>query len=523
MLNLTHENAQLKNLSPAQARLAVHNAMCDLAKRSRGITFVYVLAAGFFLFFDPSLQTHAWLLYPLAAALALISVLRVYLIRKISYVHTHSSESTLLSFTLLCLLNIFLMSLFCALCIYFSSRPELTSLILVVMVGLTGGALGTVTIFQSLWLGYVICAWLPVSIASLVILHDLDQSGIFILLFSLSFALVSLGVGKRISYEYWRSRVAYCRLENQAQEIETARQLLEEKEYELRKHHLHLQELVNEQTQELLIAKESAEKSNLAKSEFLANMSHEFRTPMHAILSFSRFGIEKADKNSSEDTQRYFSQINESGKRLLTLIDNLLDLSKMNAEKMDYHFAPHDLGNVIQRCLSEQETRLQERELQVRYHQRAFTANVYCDQERMQQVITNLLSNAIKFSPRGGQIAITLESTSLSPGRRKSDTSHVPGLQLRICDQGQGIPESELKTIFNQFIQCSRRQPGTHGTGLGLAITQEIIEAHGGKIWASNLGNGGAEFCFVVPVTPSAMTTTSCPSQTKSILVSAVE
>jgi signal transduction histidine kinase len=230
-------------------------------------------------------------------------------------------------------------------------------------------------------------------------------------------------------------------------------------------------------------------RQNQAKSEFLDNMSHELRTPMHAILSFARFGIKNIDKEDKAKNLKYFTVINSSSERLLVLLNDLLDLSKLEAGRMELDIEKNNLHQVFESCLSEQETRLLERNITIKT---TFDGNclIRFDAVRIGQVITNLLSNAIKFSPEGKTISIAISSTSIA---------NQPALCFKIEDEGVGIPKDELDTIFYKFTQSSKTKSNAGGTGLGLAICKDIIALHQGKIWAENGINGGAIFQFDIP------------------------
>ncbi|RDH86931.1 MAG: hypothetical protein DIZ77_06505 [endosymbiont of Seepiophila jonesi] len=256
-------------------------------------------------------------------------------------------------------------------------------------------------------------------------------------------------------------------------------------------------DITNRKTMEQVLteAKNMAEQANQAKSEFLANMSHELRTPMHAILSFSSFGLENGETAERQKLIEYFTHIQASGTRLLILLNDLLDLSKLEAGRMALEYQPNDLKCVAESAIHELRRHIADQGVLCELLPPEIDTIGEFDALRIGQVITNLLSNAIKFTATGGHIQI-----SISQERLEIDGQEMPGLQLSVLDQGVGIPEAELNTIFDKFIQSSKTRTGAGGTGLGLAISKEIIEAHAGRIWAENNLEQGAQFHFLIPV-----------------------
>ncbi len=255
------------------------------------------------------------------------------------------------------------------------------------------------------------------------------------------------------------------------------------------------QQRVYEREHRLALEKlyEAAETANQAKTEFLANMSHELRTPLHTILSFATFGLKKAVSGERKDLLQYFEKIDRGGKTLLALINDLLDIAKLESGRARYDPVQFDLRAIAHCVADEFSSMADHRGISIRLQPTGFAPIVLADQAKMMQVLRNLLSNAIKFSPDGSVIEIELSRVGMA-------------VQVAVCDQGIGIPEDELETIFDKFIQSSKTRTGAGGTGLGLAICREILSGHQGRIWAENRAEGGAVVRFEIPLAPANLT-----------------
>lgn len=271
---------------------------------------------------------------------------------------------------------------------------------------------------------------------------------------------------------------------------------------ELRRHRDHLHELVVERTARLDEALQQARGASQAKSEFLANMSHELRTPMHAILSFSQLGIRRVDAGNQARLIQYFQRIELSAKRLLELINELLDLSKLEAGRLVLTPSRVDVLDLLSHARTQLESLLLARDLHIVIDISAPTTQIYADPLRISQIIFNLLANAIKFSPSGGTIRLELGAAELALpiGGRTGDHGLQPALAIRFIDHGIGIPEAELETIFDKFVQSTATRTGAGGTGLGLAISRAIAKQHHGTIVAHNNVGGGACFTVILPI-----------------------
>ena len=247
-------------------------------------------------------------------------------------------------------------------------------------------------------------------------------------------------------------------------------------------------------TEQALTEKHRAEVANQEKSRFLANMSHELRTPMHAILNFTALALKRSDDSKQE---RFLQNIRTSGVRLTALLDNLLDLSKLEAEKMEADFVFQDMATLIKNAVSEMSSLAKDKAIQVKIDADKKLECMF-DQKLMFQVIVNLLSNAVKFSPENSQIEIALTNVESQEGEADSNM-----IQVSVSDQGVGIPEDQLEMVFDKFYQSSTTRSQAGGTGLGLPICKEIIALHKGKIWVESSSKGsdaGSVFYFQIPI-----------------------
>ncbi|MBL8014250.1 MAG: response regulator [Candidatus Omnitrophica bacterium] len=247
-----------------------------------------------------------------------------------------------------------------------------------------------------------------------------------------------------------------------------------------------LEEEVLTRTDEALKAQLRAEKANRAKSEFLADISHELRTPLHGILSFSKFGMDRIGMLKEEKIKQYFLEIQASAQRLLHLIDALLDLSKLESGKMTYQFKREKLSNVVKNVVNEFDVISQEKNIRIKFEEPNTDDFVELDETQMMQVVRNLLANAVKFSYEGREVFMGITSQN----------GHV---EFFIKDSGIGIPQDELQSIFNPFVQSSKSKTGAGGTGLGLSIARNIVLAHKGDIWAESSQDSGSVFHFKIP------------------------
>ena len=276
--------------------------------------------------------------------------------------------------------------------------------------------------------------------------------------------------------------------------LDDQRRSLKKMNDQLRTYNEDLKIRVKGRTADLLKALKAEEYANQAKSEFLANMSHEIRTPLHHIKSFSGFGIKAFAEGRTEKLEFYFKKIYESENRLEILLENLLDLSVLEAGKAEFQIEKYDVLQIIDIVRINFKTKLEEKKLCLKIIKPEFSTRMFCDNLKIQQLFQNLILNAIEFSPEGKEIWVSFKQSELQLEERP-----VPALMVLVNDQGLGIPENERSSVFEKFTQSSKTKTGSGGKGLGLAICSEIVIGHQGKIWVENNANGGACFIFVLP------------------------
>ena len=243
----------------------------------------------------------------------------------------------------------------------------------------------------------------------------------------------------------------------------------------------------------LRMTKEAAESASRAKSEFLANMSHEIRTPMNAVIGMTELLEFSA---LSEEQREMVGTIQSSGKALLSLINDILDLSKIEAGKLAFDNSRFSFRETVESTVGVFGPLVQDRDVRISlYYQASCPEWVRSDETRLRQVLFNLVGNAVKFTPRG-EIAISVSA------RRQTERMRY---HVAVRDTGIGIPASRLGAIFDPFSQVESAYNRTSsGTGLGLAISKRLVEALGGEIWVESVEGEGStfHFTFQTPVTP---------------------
>ena len=229
------------------------------------------------------------------------------------------------------------------------------------------------------------------------------------------------------------------------------------------------------------------EVANKHKSEFLANMSHELRTPLNAIIGFSEVLRERLFGDVNEKQDDYLKDIHSSGRHLLSLINDILDLSKIEAGRMELEPSTFELRGVMENALTLVRERAQRHEILLGLDVGADIGDVTADERKLKQILVNLLTNAVKFTPDGGRVDVNA---------RRDGADIV----IAVADTGIGIAPEDQEAVFEEFRQVGRSYTNKQeGTGLGLALTRKFVELHGGRIWLESTPGKGSTFTFTLP------------------------
>ncbi len=236
---------------------------------------------------------------------------------------------------------------------------------------------------------------------------------------------------------------------------------------------------------ELELRSRESERANQLKTEFLGNMSHELRSPLHTVIGFAELLAEEKEGALSQKQRRFLGHIQNDALHLLDLINDLLDLSKIEGGQLELRYETFDIGAVIEEALSSVRPRATAKSIGLEANI-SISTPVSADRLRFKQILHNLLTNAIKFTPDGGSIRVRAARPDAFA-------------EISVSDTGIGIPEDQQWAVFNRFYQVRAGTQGGHeGTGLGLAITKHLVDQHGGSI--SLKSEPGKGTCFTVSI-----------------------
>jgi two-component system, sensor histidine kinase and response regulator len=260
-----------------------------------------------------------------------------------------------------------------------------------------------------------------------------------------------------------------------------------------------LERQVARRTEELRAALEIAQLADRRKSDFLASLSHELRTPLNAIIGFSTVMLDDIDGPLTASQREDLTSINRNGRFLLYLINELLDLARIEAGHMALEIAPLDLAQVVSDAVDAVQGLVRGRPLELIQRLPPDLPTIAADANRVRQILLNLLSNAVKFTERG---TITV---SAAPLDQLNDYGRITRMVvIRVADTGVGIPVGRQNDVFQEFVQIHGQHSRLSGTGLGLAIARKLVEAQQGRIWVESLPGKGSTFSFTLPLVDPA-------------------
>jgi len=255
--------------------------------------------------------------------------------------------------------------------------------------------------------------------------------------------------------------------------------------------------------EDLYQAKIAAEASNAAKSKFLSNMGHELRTPLNHIMGFTELILGKAYGDLNETQEEYLTDVHQSSQHLLFLVNEILDVSKIEAGKLELRPEATNVKELLEQSVKIIRDKTLNRHIDLSIAIDTIPESITADVFRLKQVMYNLLSNAVKFTHDGGSIVVMARMTDGMEGGGQSRSNEIHReLEISVIDTGIGIKKEDLGRIFEPFAQLessrSRKYPGT---GLGLSLSRSLVEMHGGRIWVESDGLGkGSTFRFTLPL-----------------------
>jgi len=237
---------------------------------------------------------------------------------------------------------------------------------------------------------------------------------------------------------------------------------------------------------EVEASREAAEEANRIKSQFLANMSHELRTPLNAILNFTGFIADGVLGPINEEQRDILQKVIGSSQHLLSLINDILDLTKIEVGMMDLFLEEVDMNAALNASIATAKGLVKDTDIELRVNVEENLPHIIGDKRRIRQILLNLISNAVKFTP-AGTVTITAQQAD-------------GAIYLAVSDTGIGIPADQQEIIFETFRQAKHDLPETPGTGLGLPIAKHFVEAHGGRLWLDSEVGVGSTFHVLLPI-----------------------
>lgn len=445
-----HSDPTLQTLDPDSLAQLNQQAARDLAKRSIPGGLIVLLALLISAHYSPIIEDAPLFTYLLIGLMTMVFFSRLYLVYLLLKKHYPIDKWLRLTFIVF-FFSSAIWGIYVAVCLYLYQTLFTNMVILMFTIGIAAGALSSLFIWKYLAQMYLYMVFLPIIVSTMLKWEMATVSVLFGLISYMAFLLVQ---ANRANAEYWQS--------------------------------LYLTKILQQQTTELINAKEQAEKANLAKTEFLSSMSHELRTPLNAILGFTQLLATDPDTPPRSQQAENLEHIMVASKHLLTLVNQVLDLAKVESGHLDLTIKPTNIGAIVNDCLSLVDTLAKQKKLTFVIADNPELL-VNADPMRLKQILINLLSNAIKYNRRGGSLMLEYKKQANS-------------LRVLVIDTGHGISQEHQRLLFSSFSRLGQENSTTEGSGVGLVITKKLIEAMGGRIGYQSKENLGSTFWFELPL-----------------------
>lgn len=429
------------------------HAAKDLAKRSIPGGLIVLMAILISAISSPITDGENLLIYTLFSVITIVVLLRFFSIRLLFKQRISITHWRQLSYVVFWL-SAAIWGVYSGISLYLYQTITINMIVLMFSIGIAAGAATSLFIWKRLADVYLLLIFVPIMIAVVTHWNFTTASLLFGLTAYLLFLLVQV---KRANAEYWR---ALC-----------------------------VNKLLQKQTEELVEAKEDAEKASLAKSEFLSSMSHELRTPLNAILGFTQLLATDPVTPPTKQQKDSLDHIYTASNHLLKLINQVLDLAKVESGKLDLQLTAINIGTVVNDCLPLLKTLADEKQVTLEISPAPAT-RVIADTMRLKQVLINLLNNGIKYNRQGGKLSVSYDQLG-------------DKLRVRIADNGIGISSKHQEQMFHSFSRLGQENSSTEGSGVGLVITKNLLEAMHGRLDFESRENIGSTFWFDLPVADS--------------------